>query len=126
MVAFDDLDPATLQSATDRIAAAALHEARLVAAESLAVLGPTASDPETTVSVLLARDPKDERYDILRAFERRWSILVARLLDQGIDAAAAIRDARARGVTVATIADALGIAHQTVYARYGAERIQPG
>jgi DNA invertase Pin-like site-specific DNA recombinase len=33
--------------------------------------------------------------------------------------AAAIRDARSRGVTVAEIADALGIAHQTVYARYG-------
>jgi len=119
-VAFDDLDPAALRAAGNRITAAALHEARLVAAERMApVLGPTTADPETTVAVLMARDPSDERYDILKAFERRWAILVVRLLEPGIDTAAAIRDARSRGVTVAAIADALGIAHQTVYARYG-------
>jgi hypothetical protein len=119
-VGFDDFDEQALNVARGRIADAALATARIVAAERLSsALGSNAADPATTVEVLLARDPADDRYDILKAFEQRWALLVIKLLEPIISPATAIRDARARGVTVAAIADALGIAHQTVYARYG-------
>jgi hypothetical protein len=119
-VAFDDLTDGELSEAEVRIAGAALRAARLVAAERLApMLGPAAADPATTVEILITRDPDDERFDLLRGFEHRWAVLVVRLLERVTNPAAAIRDARSRGVTVAEIADALGIAHQTVYARYG-------
>jgi hypothetical protein len=68
-----------------------------VAAERLVpVLGSTAADPTATVTVLMARDPDDESYDILRGFEQRWAVLVVRLLEPVTNPAAAIRDARSR------------------------------
>ena len=119
-MAFDDLDDSALRNARDRIAEAALTTARLIAAERLSsAIGAGAPDPETVVSVLLARDPADDRYDLLRGFEQRWALMVIKLLEPVTNPAAAIRDARLRGVTISSIADLLGIASQTVYQRYG-------
>lgn len=119
-VAFDEFDDDALSIARGRIEEAALDAARITAAERLvSVLGGGSIDPATAVSVLMARDPADDRYDLLKAFEQRWALTVIRLLEPVTSPAAAIRDARSRGVTVAAIAEALGIAHQTVYARYG-------
>jgi hypothetical protein len=119
-MAFDEFDGEALSSAHDRIAAAALDAARLIAAERLSsALGAGTTDPTTITAVLMARDPSDDRYDVLKAFEQRWALAVVRLLEPITNPAPAIRDARSRGVTVAAIAQVLGIAHQTVYARYG-------
>jgi hypothetical protein len=67
----------------------------------------------------MARDPADSRYELLKAFERQWAALVIRIVTPVVaDPAAAVSDARDRGVTVAVIAAALGITPQGVYARY--------
>lgn len=118
-VAFDELDDGDLKEGGARIGAAALNAARVVAAERLAAVLPSAGDASTTVEAFMARDPADPLYDLLKGFEQRWALLVVKLLEPVTNPAAAIRDARTRGVTVASIAEALNIAHQTVYARYG-------
>lgn len=118
-VAFDDISTEQLAHASGRVAAAALHAARLAAAERL-VAGPASSvvDAGAAVEILLTRDPEDSRYELLRAFEKAWSVLVIRILAPVADPTEALRDARDRGVTVAAIATALGITPQGVYARY--------
>jgi len=114
-VAFDDLTAEDLAAACSRVAADALHSARLVAAECL-VAGPGASagDAATAVDVL-ARDPADSRFELLQAFEKPWAALVIRILAPVADPTSAIRDARDRGITAAAIAKALGVTQQALY-----------
>ncbi|MFV8142159.1 hypothetical protein ACNQR7_31725 [Mycolicibacterium senegalense] len=118
---YDEPSAAEIQNAGERIAAAALDTARLIAAERLQeLLGPAAADPVATVEAFLARDASSHpKYDVLRAFEQRWALLTIRLLEPTMNPAAAIRDARSRGVTVQQVAAALKIRPQTVYSRYG-------
>lgn len=120
LVAFDDFDERALSAAHTRIAEAALAAARIVAAERLPpVFGSNAVDPAAIVEILLKRDENDDRYDLLKAFEQRWALAVVKLIEPVTNPAVAIRDARARGLTVAAIAAALGVTNQTIYARYG-------
>ncbi|RAV12326.1 hypothetical protein DQP55_11910 [Mycolicibacterium sp. GF69] len=115
-MAFDDLSDEDLALATSRVAADALHSARLLAASRL-VDGPGcgAGDAATAVDVLLARDPADARYELLQAFEKPWAALVIRILAPVADPAPAMQDARDRGVTAAAIAKALGVSQQALY-----------
>jgi hypothetical protein len=119
-VAFDDLEDDALAAARARVAADALHSARIQAAQPL-VSGPGAGagDATTAVDVLLACNTDDTRYELLRAFEKSWAALVVRILAGVADPSAALQDARERGVTVAAIAQALDITQQGVYQRYG-------
>jgi hypothetical protein len=115
-VAFDDLSDEDLAVATSRVAADALHSARLLAADRL-VRGPGrgVGDAAAAVDVLLARDPADDRYELLQAFEKSWAVLVIRILAPVADPAPAMQDARDRGVTAAAIANALGVSQQALY-----------
>lgn len=115
-MAFDDLSDEELALATSRVAADALHSARLLAADRL-VHGPGrgAGDAAAAVDILLARDPADARYELLQAFEKPWATLVIRILAPVADPAPAMQDARDRGVTAAAIAKALGVSQQALY-----------
>ncbi|MFN6548577.1 hypothetical protein [Mycolicibacterium nivoides] len=115
-MAFDDLSAEDLAAASSRVAADALHSARILAAEHL-VAGPGAGAgaADSAVEVLLARDSADSRFELLKAFEKAWAILTIRILAPVADAAPAIQDARARGVTAAAIAKALGVTQQALY-----------
>ncbi|KAA1250196.1 hypothetical protein F0Q45_10970 [Mycobacterium simiae] len=115
-MAFDDLTAEDLAAASSRVAADALYSARFVAAEYL-VAGPGASagDAATAVSVLLARDRADTRFELLQAFEKPWATMTIRILAPVADPTPAMQDARDRGVTAAAIAKALGITQQALY-----------
>lgn len=115
-MAFDDLSAEDLASASNRVAEDALNSARLLAAEYL-VAGPGSSvgDANTAVCVLLARDPNDARYELLRAFEKPWAALTIRILAPVADPIPAMHDARDRGVTAGKIAAALGVSQQALY-----------
>ncbi|RFZ07532.1 hypothetical protein DSM43518_03338 [Mycobacterium marinum] len=119
-MAFDDLTDDALAAASDVVAAAALHEARLEATRLL-IAGPGAgvgADAVGALEALMASDHGDPRYELLHAFEKPWSLLVVRILAAVSDPRPAIKDARRRGVTVPAIAKSLGVSHQAIYSRY--------
>ena len=85
--------------------------------------GPAAGlpiDAQDAADVLAARDDNDPRFEALSYFEKPWALLVLRLVARVLaDPGAAVRDARARGATVADIAATLGITTNGVYKRFG-------
>lgn len=116
---FEDLAPEVVASHQATIAANALWAARLVASTWLAT-GPGFGLPTDQITeVLLARDSSDPHYLRLAPFEKRWSLLVIRLLREAMDPTAAVDDAHARGASWADIGTALGIARQTAHNRFG-------
>ena len=118
-MAFDDLTDDELTSERRGIFVGAVEAAQLAAAQRLAAeLGHlmTARDVVDTFVVGEAESP---HHDLLKAFEKRWSLLVLRLLAGVVgQPAAAVSDARKRGATVPEIAEALGLTTQGVYATY--------
>jgi hypothetical protein len=119
-MAFYDLTSAEFANERDRIAAAALDAARRAATERL-IAGPAAGagDASAATEVLVSRDTRDSRYELLSAFEKQWALLVLHLVVEVVtDPSPAVRDARDRGATVADIAATLGITEQGVYSRY--------
>lgn len=115
---FDELGPAELTEARAQVAAAGLDAARLVAAARL-VDGPGAGlgKPAAVVSLLMARDRSDPRWERLEPFELRWSLLVVRLMASA-NPAAAVADARQRGASWAGVGAALGVKAQSAHGRF--------
>jgi hypothetical protein len=134
-VATDD----ELRQAAERVAAAAVAEARTLASERLltwlaqsgAVTVPDtlAKQPGAVTAVLLARDSSDPRYAVLGAFAGRWAcdvlrIVRAALLQRRGRAASrtpdvlAVEYAVSVGVTWTAIANALGVTAPTAHGRY--------
>ncbi|MFV8160747.1 hypothetical protein ACNQVK_01090 [Mycobacterium sp. 134] len=114
---FDELTASELAACREQVSAAALRQARLIAAERLAD-GPadgTGLDAEEVLAILLSENPDHE---LIRAFEARWAVLVIRILAEVADPAPAVEDAYARGVSGPAIGRALGVSHQTIYSRY--------
>lgn len=118
-MAFDELTDDELTSERRRIFGEALGAARVAAAERLSVELGQIVDAANLVRILMSHDEGDARYDLLRAFEKRWALLVLRLIaGTVVHPSAAVSDARDRGATVPEIADALGLTTQGVYATY--------
>lgn len=118
-MAFDDLLSDELTSERRHIFAGAVEAAQLAAARRLtAELGHIVDAPQL-VEILVTHDTDNSRYDLLKAFEKRWALLVLRLLAGTLlHPAVAVSDARERGATVPENAEALGLTTQGVYATY--------
>lgn len=116
-VPFDELTASDLAACREQVSAAALREARLIAAERLEA-GPAAGtglDADEILTILSSENPSHE---LIRAFEARWAVLVVKILAEVADPAPAVEDAYARGVSGPAIGRALGVSHQTIYSRY--------
>ncbi len=126
-----------VDAAAERVAAAALAEARTAASQRLlawlaqsgAVPRDLADQPTALTDVLLARDPNDPRYQVLGTFAGRWAADVLRILASAIlhrrghngrrtPDVAAVEYAVSVGATWATIGGALGISAPTAHSRY--------
>lgn len=121
-VAFHEMSDEEAAADAEHVAAAALAAARLTATRKL-LAGPAAGlhmSAHDAAEVLTARDDTDSRFEALSYFEKPWALLVLRLVALVlIDPGAAVRDARARGATVADIAATLGVTTNGVYKRFG-------
>lgn len=119
-MAFDTLTEEELAAERRRICAATIEAAQLAAAGLLvSALGADIGSAETVVKVLTNSDHNDHRRELLEAFEKRWSLLVLRLLAGTVARPeAAVLDARQRGATVPEIAAALGLTTQGIYAKF--------
>lgn len=117
---FDELAGDELMEASRAVVEAGLAAARLVAADRL-LAGPAEGlgTPAALVDLMMARDAADPRWERLEPFERRWSLLVLRLMDARVkDPSEAVADARRRGATWVSIAGALGVSTQAVHGRF--------
>ena len=126
-VAFQDMTDEEAAINAEHVTEAALTAARLIAARRL-LDGPAAGLPieaRDAAAVLTARDDSDPRFEALSYFEKPWALLVLRLVTLVLaDPGAAVRDARARGVTVADVAATLGITTNGVYKRFGTDVVR--
>lgn len=120
-----DLDAASVV-VTNAALDAARHEAAALVIDWLRASGIAHSDaqPQDVVDIFLRQDPNDARYQVLSAFEKQWSVLVAQLTERACRPgphspdALAVNDARERNVTWQAIADALHITAQSAHTRY--------
>ena len=98
---FDEPTADELAAAAADAADAGLAAARLAAARRL-VAGPASGvgRPAAVVTLLMERDETDARWERLGPFERRWSLLVVRIVASVLDPAPAVADARRRGRVV--------------------------
>lgn len=126
-VAFHEVSDEEAVADAEHVAAAALAAARLAATRKL-LAGPATGLPievADAAAVLTARDDSDPRFEALSYFEKPWALLVLRLVALVLsDPGAAVRDARARGATVADVAATLGITTNGVYKRFGADAVR--
>jgi hypothetical protein len=125
-----DVSADDLTATAARISAAALGCARLAATEhllnTLQASGVTITgSAEALTDVLTRRDTTNPLFQALAPYEQRWALLVVRFADNAnrdphlVDRTA-VDDARRRGVTWQTIADALGVTQQAAHGRYAA------
>ncbi|OHT95585.1 hypothetical protein BKG71_23135 [Mycobacteroides chelonae] len=117
---FDELAGDELLESSLVVVEAGLAAARLAAADRL-LAGPAQGlgTAAALADLLMARDAADPRWERLEPFERRWSLLVLRLMDARVkDPSEAVADARRRGATWASIASALGVSTQAVHGRF--------
>ena len=119
---FDELTSDELAAATADAAAAGMNAARLIAAARLAKVGGLGR-PAAVVKLLMDRDETDPKWERLEPFERRWSLLVVRIVAAVMDPTPAIKDARERGASWASVGAALGVTVQTAHERF-AERVK--
>lgn len=126
-MAFDDLSDDELAAEQRRIHNGALETAQLAAAQRLTVELGNLMTAQSVLDTLALDDADLPHYDLLKAFEKRWALLVLRLL-AGIvaDPAVAVSDARERGATVPEIAETLGLTTQAVYTRYRTQVVGRG
>lgn len=118
-MAFDELTDDELASERRRIFAGATEAAQLAAAQRLAAELGHLMTAQSVVDTLAVGDTDLPHYDLVKAFEKRWALLVLRLLSGVVvQPTAAVSDARERGATVPEIAEALGLTTQGVYATY--------
>ena len=121
---FDDVAADDLARHRAKLAADALGAARAIASAYLADGPGQGLDPAQIAETLVRRDSGDPLYERLAPFERRWAVLVIRLLHPAVAADPAVKDALGRGVTWADIADAIGTSRQTAFNRFGAKSRQ--
>jgi hypothetical protein len=103
------------------IAAKALATARRIASTWLASGPGVGLDPDQITDTLARRDVADPQYLRLAPYEKRWVVLVIKLLRSVMDPTTAVNDAHNRGASWADIGDALGIARVTAYKRFGSK-----
>ncbi|MDX1887905.1 hypothetical protein [Mycolicibacterium sp. 120270] len=115
---FDDVPAEALSQHRAEIAADALATARTIAAGYLSRGPGDGIDPVLVAETLIRRDASDSFYERLAPFEKRWALLVIRLLHPVADPSDAVKDAVDRGATWAEIGDALGIARQTAHKHF--------
>lgn len=113
-------DPSAEEIATQQctVAAGALDAARHIASAWLATGPGVGLDPDLITATLTRRDVADPQYLRLAPYERRWAILIIRLLRSALDPTRAVNDAHKRGASWADIGEALGIARVTAYKRF--------
>ena len=118
---FDDVTDEDLAKNRAEIAADALTTARRCASAYLASgpgIGLTAARITDT---LLTRDPADADYERLAPFEKRWAVLVVKILSPVADPTAAVVYAYARGASWTAIGHALGTSRQSAHKRFSKE-----
>lgn len=115
---FDDVAVEELAQHQQNIAADALRSARAIAANYLAIGPGEGLEPERILDALIVRDVSDPLYERLAPFEKRWAILVIRLLHPVTDPRLAVQEALARGATWAEIGAATGMSRQTAHKHF--------
>lgn len=115
---FDDVAVEELAEHQQNIAAAALRSARVIAANYLASGPGEGLSPDAILETLIARDGSDPLYERLAPFEKRWALLVIRLLHPITNPRLAVHEALARDATWAEIAAALGLTKQTAHRHF--------
>ncbi|OHU98194.1 hypothetical protein [Mycobacterium talmoniae] len=115
---FDDLDADAVAAAQHQIATDALAAARAVASGWLADGPGVGLSPDEITRILVRRDVANPQYHRLSPFERRWAVLVIRLIRAAMDPTPAVADAHHRGASWADIGSALGVARATAYKRF--------
>lgn len=118
LLVFDDVPDEELAEHQAQIAAGSLTAARRIASAWLASGPGVGLDPNKITDTLIRRDVADPQYVRLAPFERRWAVLVIRLLRGVMDPTPAVADAHLRGASWADIGAALGIARITAYKRF--------
>lgn len=122
-VPFDDLTDAELDFAAHVARESVYDAARLFAAQRLIDLSVGVSgvvdEPGAAVAVLMGRDSTDPRFELLSAFEQRWSLLVLRITKEVLRPTEAVADARRRGATWAQIGAVLGVTASSACNRFG-------
>lgn len=117
---FDDPPSQAITDHQDEIASQALTAARRIASTWLASGPGLGLAADQITDTFIQRDAIDPHYLRLAPFEKRWALLVLRLLRGVMDPTRAVDDAHARGASWRDIGYALGIAHQTAHNRFGA------
>lgn len=115
----DELADAAAQAEAMAYAAARLAATRCLVAGPASRLG---EDAETLSYVLTERDQTDPRFALLTGVEQQWALLVLRIISRVMRPDAAVADARRRGATWKTIANALEVTAQSAQERFGPAR----
>lgn len=115
---FGDLTTDAIAAHQADIAADALANARQVASAWLATGPGHGLTHDEITDTLIRRNATDPQYQRLAPFEKRWALLVIRLLRNAMDATPAVQDAHHRGASWADIGNALGIARATAFNRF--------
>lgn len=117
-----------IDDAAEKAAAAAYATARRLAAERLAAgpAAPLGETADTITNLLMTRDLTDPKMGLLTGFEKDWAILVVAIIGRVMRPTAAVADARRRGATWQSIADALGVTAPAARERFSAPRRRHG
>ncbi|MBU8814113.1 hypothetical protein KL953_35220 [Mycolicibacterium goodii] len=115
---FGDLTTDAIAAHQAAIAADALADARRIASAWLATGPGHGLTHDEITDTLTQRNATDPQYQRLAPFEKRWALLVIRLLRNAMDATPAVHDAHHRGASWADIGNALGIARATAFNRF--------
>lgn len=118
---FDDVAAEELTEHQRNIAADVLGSARAIAANYLASGPGEGLSPDRILETLIARDESDPLYERLAPFEKRWALLVIRLLHPIANPRLAVHEALARDATWAEIGAALGLSRQTAHKHFHRE-----
>jgi DNA-directed RNA polymerase specialized sigma24 family protein len=115
---FDDVTAEALAEHQTEMVTHALATARHIASTYLADGPGRGLKPDLITDTLIRQQREDPNYDHLAPFEKRWMLLVIRLLDPAIDPRAAVEYAHMRGASWTDIGAALGLSRQTAHKRY--------
>lgn len=120
-VVFDDVTDENLAKNRAEITADALTIARRFASQYLAAGPGVGLTADRITNTLLAHDPADADYERLAPFEKRWAVLVIKILSPVADPTAAVTYAYARGASWTAIGRALGTSRQSAHKRFSKE-----
>ncbi|SHU67241.1 Uncharacterised protein [Mycobacteroides abscessus subsp. abscessus] len=115
---FDDLTTDDLAAYRAQIVEDSFKSARHIASTFLANGPGNGLTPQVITDTLLRHDLNDPHYERLAPFEKRWTVLVVRILDTVADPTLAVRYAHSRGASWSDIGKALGLSRQTAHKRF--------